>query len=200
MSDEDPVSLWIDQLRESDEAAARQVWEHFSGRLCNIARRKLRSDTRTVYDEEDAAISTFRSVCAGMAAGRFPDLRDRDSLWGLMLTISTQKIANRHRYDRQQRRDIRRTLSDSIFTDSGQSDNKLLSREPTPEFAAELEETFSRLFGSLDEPELKEIAALRMEGCTDDEIGAKLNCSRRTVQRRITIICRHWESLELTSE
>jgi len=197
---DDPVSLWIDQLRNANEGAARRVWEHFSSRLFAIARRKLRLDTRRVYDEEDAVQSMFRSICTGMAEGRFPDLRDRDSLWSLMLVITSQKISNRHRFDQQQRRDIRRTLSDSIFTNSEQSEGILLSREPTPEFAAELEETCQHLFETLDDPDLKQIALFRLEGYTDEEIAEKLNCSRRMVQRRMTMIRRAWEGLEFASE
>jgi RNA polymerase sigma factor (sigma-70 family) len=197
---DDPVSVWIDRLREADEVAARRVWEHFSNRLFEIARKRLRADTRRVYDEEDAVQSMFRSICAGMTAGRFPDLRDRDSLWRLMLVVTAQKISNRHRFDQQQRRDIRRTLTDSIFTDSRGDDDLLHSREPTPEFAAELEETCERLFERLNDPDLKEIAVLRLEGYTDAEIAAKLDCSRRTIQRRMTMIRRHWEDLEPSVE
>lgn len=196
MVNEDPVSLWIEQLRASDEVAARRVWEHFAARLYLMARRKLRPETRRVYDEEDAALSMFESVCSGMAAGRFPDLQNRDSLWRLMLVITSQKISNRHRFDQQKCRDIRRNLADSIFSSSEGSEMPLISREPTPEFTAELEDTFERLFSCLDEPNLREIATLRMEGYTDEEIAQKLNCSRRTVQRRITIVRRHWERSE----
>lgn len=200
MLSDDPISVWIDQLREADEQAAQGIWEHFSARLMTIAKRKLHAATRRTYDEQDVAQSVFQSVCLGMAEGRFPELRDRDNLWGLMLIIASQKISNRHRFDRQQRRDVRRTLTDSIFANSEQLDGALLSREPTPEFTAELEETCERLFKKLKDPDLKQIAMLRLEGYTDTEIAAQLECSRRTVQRRMTMIRRIWESLESAGE
>ena len=201
MKDDDPVSVWIEQLRTADESAARGVWEHFAARLCAMARAKLHSDTRKVYDEEDAALSMFRSVCEGMAAGRFPDLHDRNSLWGLMLVITTQKISNRHRFDRQKRRDIRRTLTDSVF---GQLDssgiefggNSMISREPTPEFAAEFAETCQTLFDVLRDPLLEQVVLLKMDGMTDAEVAAKLYCSRRTIQRRLEIIRRQLSNME----
>src|SRR5438094_672479 len=111
MSSDDPVTLWIDELRNADEAAAQKLWLHFVSRLYDLARKKLMPETRRVYDEEDAAQSAFHSVCAGIAAGRFPDLQDRDSLWHLLLAITGRKVAHRHRHDRQQRRDVRRNLS-----------------------------------------------------------------------------------------
>ncbi len=197
MVEEDPISTWIAQLRDADEVAARNVWEHFSSRLVAIARNNIRSNTRRTYDEEDVVLSMFRSICTGMSEGRFPDMRDRESLWGLMLVITSQKVSNRHRFDQQQKRDIRRTLTDSVFYDSELSDTPLTSREPTPEFAAEFNETCDRLFACLDDPDLREIAALKLEGFTDSEIAEKLDCSRRTVQRRMTMIRRQWEALEL---
>lgn len=205
MSNNDPVSLWIEELRQADQIAARQIWQHFAARLHQMAGHQLRARTKRVYDEDDALQSMFESVCRGLAEGRFPDLRDRDSLWQLMLVITGHKIANRHRYDRQQRRDERRTLTDSIFSDipfeeSRQASGGLISREPTPEFVAEFQETSERLFATLNDPELKEIAILRVEGYGDSEIAERLNCSRRTVQRRLTMIRRHWESLDLPNE
>ncbi len=193
----DPVSVWIVELRAADEVAARKIWEHFAIRLVAIARNSIRTSTRRAYDEEDAVQSMFRSICTGMAEGRFPDLHDRESLWGLMLVITSQKISNRHRFDQQQKRDIRRTLSDSVFFDSEVSDTPLISREPTPEFAAEFNEICERLFACLDDPGLLEIATLKLEGFTDSEIAERLNFSRRTVQRRMTMIRRQWEGLEL---
>ena len=205
MNDDDPVSVWIGQLKTADQSAARKVWEHFAAQLCTMARAKLHSDTRKLYDEEDAALSMFRSVCAGMVAGKFPDLNDRNSLWGLMLVITTQKISNRHRFDRQQRRDIRRTVTDSVFChpDDSRLDfsrNALASREPTPEFAAEFAEICESLFKVLNDPELEQVVLLRMEGLTDLEIAAKTSCSRRTVQRRLEVVRRQLIGMELLDD
>jgi DNA-directed RNA polymerase specialized sigma24 family protein len=43
------------------------------------------------------------------------------------------------------------------------------------------------------------VVTLRLEGHTDGEIAVHLNCSRRTVQRRLEVIRRHWDRLELSS-
>jgi DNA-directed RNA polymerase specialized sigma24 family protein len=126
-------------------------------------------------------------------------------LWRLLLAITARKAAHRHRHDQQQRRDVRRNLSASIFLqfseDSAPAGVELLaSREPTPEFAAEFVETCDLLYQSLGDPALQQVVALRMEGYSDAEIAGRLKCSRRTVQRRIEVIRRHWDRLELSSE
>jgi len=167
-------------------------------RLYETARRKLRRDSRRVYDEEDAAISAFQSVCAGISAGRFPDLQDRDSLWGLLLVITCRKVIRRHRHDRQQQRDVRRTSYDSVFANSTDDSpppglQQVATREPSPEFAAAFADTCESLFESLDDDSMIEIVSLRMHGHTDTEIARQLNCSRSTVQRRLEVIRRHLE-------
>lgn len=208
MADSDPISLWIEGLRQADDQAACSVWNHFAGRLCELARRQLNPSVRRVYDEEDAVQSVFRSVCLGFTQGRFPDLNDRESLWRLMLVITGQKVSNRHRFELQQKRDIRRTLTDSVFADrpdttgddSVSSGHPWLSKEPSPEFAAEFLETCDALQTRLDDPELSQVVSLRLEGYTDLEIAEKMNCSRRSIQRRMEIIRRRLSSLELTHE
>ena len=95
MSDDDPVTLWIDELRNADDAAAKELWKHFVSRLYTLARKKLSPETRRVYDEEDAAQSAFHSVCSGIVSGRFPDLHDRESLLRLLLAVTSRKIARR---------------------------------------------------------------------------------------------------------
>ena len=36
MSSDDPVTLWIEELRDADEAAARKLWNHFVARLYEL--------------------------------------------------------------------------------------------------------------------------------------------------------------------
>ena len=203
MADSDPISMWIERLRQSDDMAAKAVWNHFAYRLCELARSRLSPATRRVYDEDDAVQSVFRSVCLGLAEGRFPELKDRESMWRLMLVITSQKISNRHRFDRQLRRDVSRTLTDSVFCGNSDSisENQLaMSREPTPEFAAEFLETCESLFTGLNDPGLEQVVMLRLEGFTDTEIANRLNCSRRTIQRRMEIIRRHLAGMESKDE
>ena len=64
LSGDDPVSLWIDQLRHGDDLAARNLWEHFFRRLYELAKHKLKLKTRPAYDEEDAAQSRLFTASA----------------------------------------------------------------------------------------------------------------------------------------
>lgn len=199
-TDDDLITIWIDELRGMDDSAAEKLWRHFMSSLLLAAKARLCAQSRRVYDEEDAVQSAFHSVCAGIREGKFPDLHDRNSLWGLLLRVTSLKVAQRHRFDRRQRRDHRRTLTDSIFANSPEAVGAIAtcaqSREPSAEFVTQLVEVSEILFERLADPDLRQVAQLRMDGYTDTEIAQKMLCSRRTVQRRIEVIKRHWENLE----
>lgn len=197
-SDDEPVSVWIEQLSNANQEAAQRVWEHFCQKLLAFARKRIESSTRRVYDEEDAAISAFRSLCHGIESQRFPEVTDRDNLWALLVIITGRKILNRHRYEHQQRRNIAKTIPDSVLRDAGSSDKfasdiaGLRSKEPTPEFSAEVADTSEFLLSLLPEPDLRQIVVLKLEGHTNEEVADAMSVTRRTVQRKLERIRRCW--------
>jgi RNA polymerase sigma factor (sigma-70 family) len=198
MSDDDPITQWIAELRDNNDDAAAKLWKHFVQRLSELARHRLSPGNRSVYDEDDVVVSAFNSLFTGIAAGQFPELDDRGSLWRLLLIITSRKVSHRQRHDLQQRRDVRRTLSDSVFTystgDSAQRGiQEVACREPTPEFVAQFTETSEALIECLGDVQLQDVAILRMEGYTDTEIAQRMKCSRSTVQRRLELVRRKWQ-------
>jgi len=50
-----------------------------------------------------------------------------------------------------------------------------------------------RLFEELQDEELQAIAAAKMEGASNAEIATQLNCSLRTVERRLRLIRDKWK-------
>ena len=171
----------------------------------SYARGRLSSKTRRVYDEEDAAVSAFRSLCRGIEAQKFPEVGDRGNLWALLVVITSRKILNRHRYENQDRRDTSRTFPESILQSADSMESSLLStlpsREPTPDFAAEVADMSEHLYSLLPEQELRQLVALKLEGYTNDEAADQMKVTRRTVQRKLERIRRIWlESMETNSE
>ncbi len=197
---EEPVSQWIEQLSEADPLAAQRLWEHFCQRLMNYARGKLKAATRRVYDEEDAAVSAFRSLCRGIEAQKFPNVADRDNLWALLVVIASRKIINRNRYDDQQCRSGGRTISESVLekADSPNPLSAVSAREPTPELSAEVADLSEYLLNLLPEPDLKRLVLLKLEGHTNEEAAELMSVTRRTIHRKLERIRRVWlESAEL---
>ena len=85
MSIDEAVTQWIEQLKEGDSAAAEKLWQRYFQQVVEQARRKLQGASAAMADEEDVAVSAFKSFCNAAREGRFPDLRDRDDLWRLLL-------------------------------------------------------------------------------------------------------------------
>ena len=195
---DEPVSLWIRQLESGQSAAAQPLWEHFCQKLMHLAGQKLSSKLRRSYDEEDAALSAFHSLCRVISERRQSDLCDRDNLWRLLVTITERKVNTRLRHEIRDKRDIRRTVGESCFVSSGEKSGGMASlpdREPTPEFAAEFADLCGAMLDGLGDETLKQIAQLRLKNYDPDDIAKTLSLSRRTVERKLLIIRGRWEKL-----
>jgi DNA-directed RNA polymerase specialized sigma24 family protein len=94
---EHSVSQFIHLLRDGDPRAAAPIWNHFYSRLVTLANKQLKSCVRRVIEGEDVAQSVFDSCFRAMREGRVPDLKNRDNLWALLVTITERKAANVNR-------------------------------------------------------------------------------------------------------
>jgi DNA-directed RNA polymerase specialized sigma24 family protein len=189
MATKGSVSRWIDHLRAGDASAAQKLWERYFQRLVALARQRLEARYRRAADEEDVALSAFASFCRSAEDGRFPDLLDRDGLWRLLVVLVSRKAALQVRHAGRQKRG---GGADPAAAEEQELD-QLLSREPTPELAAQVAEESRRLLACLGDRELEAVAVWRMEGYRNDEIAAKLGCTPRTVERKLRIIRGLWE-------
>jgi RNA polymerase sigma factor (sigma-70 family) len=191
MSSDASVTHWIDEFRRGDRTAAQQLWERYFHRLVRLARQQLPNRLLRAADEEDVALSAFHSFCRGVEAGRYPQLADRDDLWRLLVVITAHKAIHLARDAQRQKRGG--PLA-SVAADDAEEGHlsQVIGREPTPEFAAQIAEEFQQLLDQLGDPGLRQIAVWKMEGYTNVEIAAKLDCAPRTVERKLQLIRNCW--------
>jgi DNA-directed RNA polymerase specialized sigma24 family protein len=182
------ISQWFDSLQTGDEAAAQQLWERYYQRLVDLATRKLRGASRH-EEAEDAALSAFDSFCRGAAGGRFPQLADRDDLWRLLVVITSRKVGHHTRDASRRKRGRSATFTSGI---ASQGLGEIISREPTPEFAAQAADQCRRLLQLLGDPELESMAILRLEGHTVEQIARQSGYVPRTIKRKLQIIRSLW--------
>lgn len=197
MSTDDSVSVWIEGLKAGQETAATKLWGHFYSRLVALARRKLRDLPRRAADEEDVVVSAMETFFRRAREGQFPRLHDRNDLWQLLVTITERKALNQVRDLKRQRRGGGLVRGDSAFlkpsaSSGGAGIDQVVGPEPTPEFAAAMSESLSHLLGLLD-IDLRQIALLKLEGCTNQEIAAIVDRSVPTVERRLRLIRDAWK-------
>jgi DNA-directed RNA polymerase specialized sigma24 family protein len=197
MDEQHSISQWIEGLKAGDQEAARKLWEGYFHKLVRLVERKLPAQTRRAFDEEDVALSAFKSFCYGVAEERFPDLNDRGNLWAVLVVIATRKAQAYVQTQNRQKRGGGQVRGDSVFLGQGTAEelagfDALAGKEPTPAFLAQAGEACEHLLDALGDETLRNMAILKMQGYTIDEIAAQTGCTKRAVQRRLEIIRRTW--------
>ena len=94
------VTLLIDKLKAPDAAefqdAAAKIWQRYAVELLSMARRRLeRAGIRHREDEEDVLQSVYRVLASGDTPEKYKNLRNREDLWKLLLTITNRRISNK---------------------------------------------------------------------------------------------------------
>jgi DNA-directed RNA polymerase specialized sigma24 family protein len=199
VSDDGSITHWIGGLKSGDAESAQHVWERYFARLVRMARDKLRGmhGVGADRDEEDVALSALKSVCMGAAEGRFPRLGDRNDLWGLLVVVTARKARNQARDALRLKRGGGRVRAETDLASGDPEEEAAMARvigqEPTPEFAAMVAEEFERRLLGMGDDTLRRIALLKLEGYTNEEIGAQLGCVVRTVERKLDVIRKTWQ-------
>jgi RNA polymerase sigma factor (sigma-70 family) len=151
-------------------------------RLVHLARKRLKGLPGLINYDEDLALRSFFSVYRRVQDPQRPlRLTGRDDLWRLLATRTISRTIDL----------IRRYRPGEI---PGEHDlEQLLTRDPTPEEAAATADECRRLLELLDEPELRQVALWKVEGYTNEEIAARLDCVERTVERKVRRIRLLWK-------
>ena len=197
MPEHQSVTWWIDNLKDGNEAAAESLWQRYFQRMAALARQRLGEGQRRVQDENDIAISVFKSLCERAERGDLAGLAGRDELWRLLATVTLRKVAGLVRDAGRQKRGGGLVRGDSVYAEAGGLDD-VAGTEPTPEFLHQLADEHRRLLDALDDDTLRSIALWKMEGWTGQEIAGKLGITRRSIERKVERIRELWKG-ELNS-
>ena len=197
---EGSVTRWIGDVKEGDRDAMERLWSRYFQRLAVLARKRLHASRRVAgpVDEEDVALSALNSLWDRISVGQLPDVRGRDELWRLLVVITARKVLGRIRSESRQKRGGGRVVDEAALAArteamAGDALAQFVSAEPTPEFVVMIaEETASKL-ASLPDPTLRQVAVLRMEGHSNQEIAARIGCVARTVERKLDVIRSLWD-------
>jgi DNA-directed RNA polymerase specialized sigma24 family protein len=197
MSSPSPVRVWVSQLKDGDPRAAQLLWDTYFLRMVEAARAKMHGTSSRMADEEDVALSAFKSFCRGTREGRFPNVLEYEDPWPLLVALTTHKAIDLVRYERRVKRggpgvQASEPPASEAAVDRDVSLSQLIGKEPDPQHATELAEDCQDMLDRLSDTILRAIALWKLEGFTTEEIAAKLDCTTRTVERKLQIIRRHW--------
>ena len=194
---DEPVTYWLRQLEAGDEDAARLLWQRYYRELVDLARARFGTTPRRASDEEDVALSVLRCLYEGAARGQFAELVNRGDLWQLLATITGRKVIDQQRRLNQQKRGGGQVRGDSVLH-GNDNDRSIVGFDQfrgdaaTPEVLAIAAEEFQRLMALLEDDRLRQIAQCKLEGYTNEEIGARLGLACRSIERKLQRIRQVW--------
>lgn len=198
-------TYWLEELKAGRLDAAAPLWTKYFCRLLGLARQKLSGSPLRVADEEDVAISAFHSFCRGVKDDRFRQLATRNDLWQILAMITTRKALRQIERERAQKRGGGAVRGESVFLKpGGQFDpagiEQFIGFGPTPEFEVLAEDEFSQLLDCIDQPDLREVALLRLDGYSNEEIAKRIGRNVRSVERKLKLIRSLLGSVEVQFE
>jgi DNA-directed RNA polymerase specialized sigma24 family protein len=192
------VSMWVSQLKDGNPHAAEQLWDTYFLRMVKVARCKLHGALGRMADEEDVALSAFKSFCRGTKDGRFKQLPEHEDPWPLLLALTTNKAIDLLRHERRVKRCGRGQQYDPAMDPERAATvdlalSQLIGKEPDPQAALQSAEESQVILDRFSDTILRAIALWKMEGFTTEEIASKLGCTTRTVERKLQLIRRLWD-------
>lgn len=180
MPDEGSITVWVNRLAAGDADAAKPLWERYFGRMVTLAAGRMPG---LKADAEDVALSAFFQFCRAAGENKFAQLAGRDDLWHLLVVLTARKAID---WRKRQTARKRGGTAGELLED-------VASPVRDPALEALVADQMRSLFDRLDDPELKEIAGLKLDGYSNEEIAGRLGCTVRTVFRRLAMIRDLWE-------
>jgi RNA polymerase sigma factor (sigma-70 family) len=185
------VTLFFGKLQAGDPSAATALWERFVPRLVGLARKTLAGKGQRVADAEDAVQSAFASFCIRAKAGEF-QITDRSDLWNLMGVITANKARMQVRRESAGKRGGGRVVGEAALARPDGSPlplDEAAAALHTAEFDLQCEDLLNQL-----DPELQEIAVLRLLGFRNSEIAERQDCTERRIERKLNLIRAKWSA------
>jgi DNA-directed RNA polymerase specialized sigma24 family protein len=182
------ITRLIPNVLDRDDTAIQELWNRYVARIEGLARPLLAGLPPGAGDEQDVAQSAFFAFCEAAANGQAPQLDSRGELWRLLATISRHKATDRVRRELRQRRGGSNAADAAGLQNAATDDER-------PSQVVQLQETLDDLMLRLNEagdPMLETIARMRLQGATNQEIAERLDCTQRTIQRKLHILERLW--------
>ena len=183
MIDNETVSQWLDKLKLGDDEAARELWSRYQFRQMRLAKKLLGDAPRGAADEEDVALSAFKSFCIRATKGKFQLLDDRNDLWKILATITARKASRLAQRERKRK----------VAAVDGAIE-ELAADGPAPELAVVSQQELMRLFDLLDDELLRLVAYCKLEGQTNAQIAETIGKSVPTVERKLRAIRQLWSA------
>ncbi len=183
------ITQWLSKLRAGQSQAAEPIWNRYQAKLLSIASQKLDQNPDRSIDGEDLVQSSFRYVFVAIQNGRYPDIDNREDLWGLLYVATVNRV-------RQHYRDVnafKRSHISSVQAIDPAILEDLQSSFAQAEVADLLEYLLSRL--DLEDPSLtlRKIALLYLDEHSASSIAKALHKRKTSILISLRLIRSIWQ-------
>ena len=176
------VESFVNSLRQGDPDATRTVFDQYVDKLVGMARKRISQRLVSRIDAEDVVQSVFRTFFHRAKEGQF-EFHDPDDICKTLARITIHKVFRQVAHHQAAKRNAGREMG------SGDEDQdlvvNLVSREPSPQEAAELLDHMEHFLSQL-KPQDRQILEMRMQGFTTVEIAQKMEITDRKIRRLMT--------------
>ena len=189
------ITCLIRQLDHSEELALESLFRRCWGDLIAMASKRLAPSVRSWSDEEDIASEAYWGFVRALRKGRLPKLQDRCDLFALFAHIVACRAATRASEKLSvNKRGAGKVRAMSEVFDSktaGNILNQVPGREPSPDERLTLQECFDVFIDQIPES-LRPVAYQHLLGHSQKEIAGSLDCTTRTIERKMALIRNYW--------
>lgn len=166
------------QVQQGSDEAARELYDTYVKYVLKCVRHKLWHKMRSQYDSQDFVQQVWASFFD--ARHHLPDFQTPEELTNYLLAMTRNKVAAAGRRRQAQKRDM--DLETRIEEECELVGPHPPSRDPTPSAVAVAAEQQERLIDQQPR-KVREIAELRIEGLTYDEIAEELEIDESTARK-----------------
>ncbi|QDT56557.1 RNA polymerase sigma factor RpoE [Caulifigura coniformis] len=191
---DDSVTEWVDRLRHGDRNAGDLLDLRYRDALLRMTRKKFANVISAAADEDDLVQSVFYAIWSAASRGSLAEVANRDSFWGLLLTITRNKAISRRRAIISRER-IGGTAAQFSQIGDGQITSTLSADHTSTEVVEYLLEEQERLLLGLHDESERRVATYKLQGLSHPEIAAEMRVSVRTVERKLALIRIRWTEI-----
>ncbi len=183
------ITQWLSKLQAGQSQAAEAIWNRYQAKLVSIASKKLDQNPDRSIDGEDLVQSSFRYVFVAIQNGKYPDIDNREDLWGLLYVATVNRV-------RQHYRDVN-ALKRSHISSVQAIDPAILEDLQTPFAQAQAADLLEYLLSRLDleDPShtLRKIALLYLDEHSASSIAKALHKRKRSILISLRLIRSIWQ-------
>jgi RNA polymerase sigma-70 factor, ECF subfamily len=176
------TSRVVNPAERPDRWDPDEIFAHYAQRLSRVADRYLSRRLAGRLDGEDVVQSVFRTFFRRSSRGEF-QIDSTAQLWRLLVKITVQKARAKGRHHAAGRRDVKA----EVGGDAQGWLAEAAASEPGPSDAAAMMDQIDVMLRGLP-PIYCGILDLRLQGCKAMEIARRLEISRQTVYRALTLL------------